>query len=181
MHVLMALAQEAADPTRLVLPEIDELIFGAVGFLIFFVVMAKLVFPNLRKALQAREQAIRGEMEKAEKTRLDAEEMMEEYRRQLADSRAQADRIIKEAQSAAEDVRRDIITRAEDEARGIVEKARSEAGLERDRMLADLRRQVADLSLAAATRVVQKELNDPEAQRQLVEQFISQVGEGSPN
>lgn len=184
MHILLRVAEEAAgaaDATRLVLPEIDELIWGTVAFLVFFVVMAKMVFPGMRKALKAREQAIRGELEKAEQARLDAEELMEEYRRQLADARAQADRIVKDAQAAAEDVRRDLVARADDEARQIVERARAEAGAERDRLLGQLRRDVADLSIQGAQRVVAKELADPEAQRQLVEQFIAQVGSMGSN
>ena len=177
MHILLAAAEEAGGgSTRLVLPEIDELIFGAVAFLVFFVVMAKLVFPGIRKALQAREQAIRSDLERAEQARQDAEEQREEYRRRLAEARAEADRIVKDAQAAAEDVRRDILARANEEAREIGEKARAESGLERGRLLTELRREVADLSLQAARRVVEKELADPEAQRQLVERFIADVG-----
>lgn len=186
MTVLFAIAQEAHDAgseaTRLVLPETDELIFGLAAFIVFFLIMAKIAYPAMRKGLQAREQAIRTQLEQAEQARLDAEEAAEEYRRRLADARGEADRIVKEAQQAAEDVRRDIVARADEEARGIVEKARAEAGQELDRALGELRRTVADLSLQAAARVLQQELSDPGAQRQLVDQFISQVGTiGSQN
>src|SRR5712692_5708458 len=105
--LILALAEKAPDATSLVMPKLDELIPAAIAFVVFFLVMAKIAFPALRKGLQAREAAIKGELEKAEQARLDAEELMEEYRRQLADARTQADRIIKDAQAAAEDVRKE--------------------------------------------------------------------------
>jgi F-type H+-transporting ATPase subunit b len=178
MHVLFAIAQESggSEASRLVLPEIDELIFALAAFLVFFAILAKVAFPALRKALNAREQAIKGELEKAEQARLDAEELMEQYRLQLADARSQADRVVRDAQTTAEDVRRDIVARAEEEARGIIEKARAEAAQERDRAFSEMRRQLADISLTAASRVVERELSDPDAQRQLVDQFIANVG-----
>lgn len=173
MYVL--LAQEAEGATRQVLPAPDEMIWGIVAFVIFFAVMAKLVFPSMRQALKAREDAVRGELERAEQARLDAEEQQEEYRRRLTEARSEADRIIREATEAAEEIRRERTQRAEEEARTIVERARADAAQERDRVMADLRRAMTDLSLEAAARVVGQELSDPEAQRRLVEDFISQT------
>jgi F0F1-type ATP synthase membrane subunit b/b' len=57
-----------------------------------------------------------------------------------------------------------------------VEKARTEAGQERDRAFAELQRTIADLSLEAARRVIEQELSDEGAQRQLVERFIASAG-----
>src|SRR4051794_29348605 len=112
MHVLFLLAQEAgADPTRLVLPEKDELIFGAFAFLILFLALWKFAFPALRKGLEAREQAIRGELERAEQSRLEAESKREEYDRLIADARAEADRIVSEANESIEATRRERIAR----------------------------------------------------------------------
>lgn len=178
---LFLLAQEHAPETgggatRVVLPEIDELIFGAIAFFVLLFVLARIAFPALRKGLDAREQAIRSELERAEQARLESEQKREEYERQLADARGEADRIIREAGEAAEGVRRDRIDRAEEEARQIIEKARQDANQERNRAFADLQRVMADISIEAATRVLNKELSDPTAQRQLVEQFIADSG-----
>jgi F-type H+-transporting ATPase subunit b len=175
MHALMLLAQEGGESTRIVLPEIDELIFGAIAFFALLALLSRVAFPALRKGLQQREQAIRSELERAEQARLESEQKREEYERQLADARAQADRIIREATEAAEGVRRERIARAEEDARQVMEKARQDAAQERQRAFADLQRVMADISIEAATRVLNKELSDPGAQRQLVEQFISEA------
>lgn len=178
---LWLLVQEHApeaggDATRLVLPEIDELIFGAIAFFALFALLSRVAFPALRRGLQAREDAIRSELERAEQARLEAEQKREEYERQMADARSEADRIIREAAETAEGVRRERVDRAEEEARQIIDKAREDAEQEKHRAFADLQRMVADISIEAATRVLNKELSDPGAQRQLVEQFIAEAG-----
>ena len=178
MKVLLLAAEagaEAEHATRVVLPATNELIFGAIAFAVLFLLLWRVAFPALRKGLEQREQAIRSELERAEQARLEAEQRREEYDAQLAKAREEADRIVSEATAAAENARRDRITKAEDEARQIVEKARADAAGERDRAFAELRSQLADISLEAATRVLGKELSDPQAQRQLVEQFIAQT------
>ncbi|HVE91115.1 MAG TPA: F0F1 ATP synthase subunit B [Actinomycetota bacterium] len=180
MNLLLLAAEEAGEGgLRVVLPLMDELIVGTFAFLVFLAVMYKLVFPNMRKALRAREDAIRGELERAEQARLDSEEQREQLRRQLADARGQADQILRDETAAAEQVRRDIIAKAEEEARQIVARARTDAEGERDRAFGDLRSQMAEISIEAARRVVERELSDPAAQRTLVDQFIASVGSGS--
>jgi ATP synthase F0 subunit b len=125
MGVLLIASEHEA--TRVVLPKLDELIWGAVAFVIFFIILSKFAFPALQKALREREDGIRGELERAEQVRLDAEEQREEYRQRLAEARAESDRIIREANETAEQVRRERTERAEEEARQIVERARQEA------------------------------------------------------
>jgi len=176
MHAVLFLAAAEPSSTGLVLPKVDEFIWALIAFVILFAVLAKLAFPALRKGLEAREQAIRGELERAEQSRLEAEQKREEYDRRIADARNEADRIVREATESAEAVRRERTSKAEDEARQIIDKARADAATERERAFADLQRTVADLSLEAARRVLEQELSDPEAQRQLVERFIQTTG-----
>jgi F-type H+-transporting ATPase subunit b len=179
---LLLLAQEHAPEaaeggaTRVVLPEIDELIFGAIAFFLLLFILSKVAFPALRKGLAEREQAIRSELERAEQARLETEAKREEYERQIADARGEADRIMREATEAAEGVRRERVAKAEEEARSIIEKARADASQERERAFAELQRTVADLTLEASRRVLEQELANPEAQRQLVERFIATAG-----
>jgi F-type H+-transporting ATPase subunit b len=179
---LLLLAQEHAPEaggdaaTRLVLPEIDELIWGVIAFGILFFALSKFAFPALRKGLEAREQAIRSELERAEQARLEAETKREEYDRRIAEARSEADRIVREATEQTEVLRRERLEKAEDEARQLIEKARQEASQERDRAFAELQRTIADLTLDAAQRVIEQELSDPAAQRRLVESFIASAG-----
>jgi F-type H+-transporting ATPase subunit b len=171
MHVMLLAAADNA--TRIVFPATDELIWGGLAFLVVLLLLSRVAFPALRKGLEARQDAIRSELERAEQARLEAEQKREEYERRIAEARQEADRIIHEATEASEGVRRERIAKAEEEARQIVEKARADAAGERDRAFAELRASLADISIEAASRVLGKELSDPQAQRQLVEQFIA--------
>jgi F-type H+-transporting ATPase subunit b len=173
MHVMLLAAADNA--TRIVLPEIDELIWGGIAFLVVLVLLSRVAFPALQKGLQARSDAIRSELERAEQARLEAEQKREQYERQIADARQEVDRLIHEATEAAETLRRERLAKAEEEAHQIVEKARLDAAGERERAFAELKTKLADISIEAAARVLQKELSDPAAQRQLVEQFIAQT------
>jgi F-type H+-transporting ATPase subunit b len=161
--------------TRIVFPAPDELIWGGIAFLVVLVLLSRVAFPALRKALQARQDAIRNELERAEQARLEAEQKREQYERQIADARQEVDRLIHEATEAAETLRRERLAKAEEEAHQIVEKARLDAAGERERAFAELKTKLADISIEAAARVLQKELSDPAAQRQLVEQFIAET------
>ncbi len=167
---------EEADPTRLVFPAVDELIWGTIAFAILFIALWKFAFPARTKGLEAREQAIRSELERAEQARLEAESKREEYDRRIAEARTEADRITREAAEQTEALRRERLEKAEEEARQLIEKARTEAGGERDRAFAELQRTIADLTLEAARRVIDQELSNPDAQRQLVESFIASTG-----
>lgn len=169
----LLLAQEDGGASRVVLPAPDELIFGTIAFFAFFLLMQKKVFPALRATLAAREQAIRDDLSKAEQTRTEAEADREAIRAELAQGHSRADDIVRTETAAAEARGKEIVARAEREASEIVAKAREEALSEKGRVFADLRSQVADLSLDAAQKVLQKELSDPAAQRALVDEFIS--------
>ncbi|MGH2723901.1 MAG: F0F1 ATP synthase subunit B [Actinomycetota bacterium] len=178
---------EAAEEHNPLIPEIDELIPGAIAFLIVFLVLAKYAFPRINQGLRQRSDKIQGDLEKAEKARTEAETQLGRYEEQLRDARAEAGRIIDEARKTAESMRRDLLARAEDESRQVVERAQEEIRAERDRAFEGLRRQVGELSVELAARVVGESL-DRERQLRLVEGYIEDVarmgggnGHGQPS
>jgi F-type H+-transporting ATPase subunit b len=164
--------QEAPNP---ILPEANELIWGGLSFAIVFILLAKFAFPALKQAIAGREEAIRGDLEAAERARTDAESVRSRYEQQLADARVEAGTIIEEARSAAEQVRRDIVARAEGEADEIRSRAQADIAIQRERALAELRNDVAAMSIDLAEKIVERNL-DRDTQMALVESFINQVG-----
>lgn len=174
---MLALVLRAAeeDPSRFVLPKSDELIWGSIAFLILFVALAKVAFPAINKILQARAEKIRSGLESAERSKVEADRTLEQYRRQLADARAEAQRIVDEAKKTGEALRADIASRAQREAEEIRQRAQAEAGREREQAFQSLRETVGDLSIRLATKVVEQELADPKAQRALVQRMIDEL------
>jgi F-type H+-transporting ATPase subunit b len=159
----------------LITPAVPEMIWGGLAFLIVFLLLVKFAFPALKKGVKAREEKIRTDLEAAETARQEAEEERAKYQKSLADARGEANRIVEEAREAAERVRQDTIARAEADAAEIRSRASEDIGLARDRAMADLRSQVADISIELAEKIVERNI-DRSTQEQLIESYISSVG-----
>src|SRR5947207_664376 len=113
-------AEKAPDPTRFVLPHGVELFWGTVAFVILFGVLYKVAFPSINKMLAERQNKIRSGLEAAEQSKVEADRLLEQYRRQLDEARGDAQKIIEEAKRTAESLRQDLVQRAEREAQDIV-------------------------------------------------------------
>ena len=162
-------------------PQTSELIVGFIAFTILFFFMLKWVLPRFRKVLAERSQLILGEMEKAESTRSEADQVLAEYRESLAGARDESNRIIEEARKTADQLRRDIQAKAEQESQATVAHAQEEIRAERDRVFAELRTQVGDIAVELAGRVVGQSL-DKSTHERLIDEYIDQVasnGNGS--
>lgn len=159
----------------LLLPATEELIAGIIAFSIVFFFVWKWGIPVLNTALEARQQAINSQLEAAEAAKVEAESLLADYERQVANAKAEATQIVEDARGAADEVKTGIVERAEAEAEQIKERAQDELLAERERVAGELRRQVADLSLDVAERVVGLSLDD-ESQRELVDRYIDELG-----
>jgi F-type H+-transporting ATPase subunit b len=159
-------------------PAVGELVVGLLAFLVLFFFTWKWVIPQFKKVLEERREKIQGEMERAETTRNEADELLEEYRKQLAGARDDANKIIGEARATAEQLRRDLQSRAEEESQAIVARAQEEIRAERDRTFQELRAQVGSIAVEIAGRVVGASLDEGTHQR-LIDEFIDEVASGA--
>ena len=159
----------------LLLPAPEELIAGIIAFAIVFFFVWRWAGPALSKTLEARQQEIAAEYESAEKAKVEAESLLNDYRTQLAGANTEAEQIVADARDQGDALKADIVARAETEAGQIKARAQDEVEAERARIAGDLRRQVADLSLDVAERVVGESI-DAERQRELVDRYIDDLG-----
>ncbi len=173
LPLVLAVTEGPGEELQL-LPDFPELIWGFVAFSILMAFMFWKVFPTLNATLDERGARIQGQIEQAETVRGEAEQLRTQYEAQLADSRAEANRIVEEAKQTAESLRRDIVAKAEDEAAQRLEKARADVDAERDRVLQELRTQVGVMSVALASRIVEREL-DPATHASLVDEYIQDL------
>jgi F-type H+-transporting ATPase subunit b len=163
--------QEAPNP---LLPETNEIIWGALGFIVVFFFIAKFGLPQMRQAMNARTEKIRGDIQAAEDQRSEADTVLSEYRAQLNDAKSEAGRIIEEARQAADQIKRDQEARLQDELAELRTRAIADIDGAKSQAMNDLRGEVAQLAIGAAETVVQRNL-DPATQTQLVEDYINQV------
>ena len=164
--------QKAPSP---LLPAKNEIIWGSAAFIVLLFAMWKFGVPAVKNMEQAREDRIRNDLEGAESAKAEAEAEKAQYLAQIADAKNEAGRLIEEARQAAETVRADLIARAESEANDIRARAQADIANQRNQAMAQLRTDVASLSIDLAGRIVERNL-DSDTNRQLVDSFIDQVG-----
>ena len=180
LSVVMTAAEEGAEGTEApnpILPETNEIIWGTIAFVILLIGMWKFAFPAVTKMMNDRTERIRANLDNAERVKAEAQEILVEYQRQLADAKNEANRIIEEARQTADQLRRDLMTRAEAEVADLRARNREEIEAAKARTMAELRSEVSGLAIDLAEKVVAQNL-DRQTNTALVERFIAEV-EGS--
>ena len=141
------------------------------------VILGKFAWGPILGAVEAREKGIQSALDEAAQRNDEAAKLLEEHRQQLAEARRQANDLIAEGKAAGESVRKDIEEKARAEAQAIVERARADIERERDQALEALRRESVQLALAAASRLIDENL-DQAKDREIVERYLSGLGQG---
>ena len=146
-------------------------------FLIMLAILAKWVWPPLRKVAEARQRLIEEQITKAEEARREAEEHLKQAAERLEDARKQAQEVIAGASRAAEQVREELKEKGEAEAKRLVEAARRDIEAARRAALESVRSEVGDMVIEATRKVVGEAL-DVRAHKKLIDEAIREVAAG---
>ena len=152
------------------------LVFGLYFLLVMFV-LTRWVYTPVINALETRQKKIAQGLEDARvaaEARANAEK---EAAKIVAEAQSEANKRVAEAAGRADKAAKDITAAAEEERAHVLKTAQEEAAFERNRILGDLRGQVAALAIAAANKVIGEAL-DEQRQRRLIEEFFSGVKAG---
>ena len=141
-------------------------------FLGLLYVLKRFAWPPLLKATVDRERRIQKLLDEAELRNKQAQSLLEEHQRLLAESRTKAHAMIVEAKQIAEKERAVAMERTLQEQQQLLERARRDIAGERDRAIAELRQEAVDLSLAAASKLIGQRLTS-ETDRKLVEEYLA--------
>ncbi|HYU18542.1 MAG TPA: F0F1 ATP synthase subunit B [Chloroflexota bacterium] len=141
------------------------------NFLLLIFLLSRFLYRPVVGMLDDRQRRIRESMERAEQVRLAAERAEQERQAQLAEARRQIQELLTQATQMAERIQSDARRDAHEQAQRIVERAKQEAEAERAQSMAELRREVANLAVMAAERVISRSLDD-QTHRQLVQEFL---------
>ena len=154
--------------------DVWKLGFQVVNFLILLYLLNRFLFKPVLARLDERNATISKGLEDAETAARDRELARAEREAAVAEARKEANEMIARANKIAEDTRNEILTEARTEAEKVSTRAREEIVAEKDKAMAELRAQVAELALAAAGKLVRREMDDP-TQRRLVEEFLAEA------
>ena len=143
------------------------LVFG-----LLLVVLWRLGWPALLKSVEDRERRIQQQLDEAERARAEAARLLEEHKRTIGNAKAEAQEILAKAQALAQKEREGQLARTREEQDQILERARREIDAEKEKALLALRREAVDLSIAAASKLIEAKL-DTDANRRLVMEYLS--------
>jgi F-type H+-transporting ATPase subunit b len=152
------------------LPAVTSLVV----FTIFFLVLAKKVWPTILKGLDDRQNKIREEIESAEEARAKADAALKEYEESLASARKEAAETIAQAKADAKAVADDLRSRNEADLAEMKERATRDIAAAKRAAITELHGEAATLAAEIATRILKREIS-AEDQRQLVEESLQQL------
>jgi F-type H+-transporting ATPase subunit b len=156
-------------------------IVSALNFILFFALIWTFALKPVSKMLSDRKTRIEQGLKDADQARRDRENAETERVAALTEARREANDIINRAQKVAQETRDADIAATREELERIRVRAASDIEAEKQRAIGELRAEVADLALAAASRVVGESMND-DRQRRLVEEFLQEAAvDGSKN
>jgi F-type H+-transporting ATPase subunit b len=155
------------------------LIFQVINFLLLLYLLNRFLFKPLLARMDERGEKIAKGLEDAETAARDRELARAEREAAVSEARREAAEMLARANKIAEDTRKEILDQARSEAEKVTARAREEIVAEKDRAMAEIRGQVADLALAAAGKLVRHEMDGP-TQRRLVEEFLAEVQPAKP-
>jgi F-type H+-transporting ATPase subunit b len=151
------------------------IIWTVVIFVILLALLWRLGYPALLRMVEERERRIQKQLDDAEKANAEAQRLLEEHRKQIATARAEAQEILAKAKAVSQKERETLLAKAREEYDALLARARKDIDAEKEKAIQALRREAVDLSIAAASRVIEANL-DSDANRRLVSEFLESLG-----
>jgi len=159
--------------------QINLMFWTLVIFLLLFWILKRYAFPVILSSVEAREKALEEAIDAAKRDRDEAARLLAEQKAQIEGARGESQKIIAEAREIAEKLRADTLEKTRQEQQEMLARARRDLAAEREKAVAQLRREAVDLAIAGASKVVEENL-DSDKNRKIVETFLASLAAESP-
>ena len=146
----------------------------AITFGLLIIVLGKFAWGPILAMIETREKTIGDAIESAKLARAEAEKASAEMRTNLERARAESAEMVRKNQAEVAAAKAELMAAARKDADDLLAQARKTISEERRQAVAELRGQVVDIAMQAASRLVQMNM-DPARQKQLVEEFVAQL------
>jgi F-type H+-transporting ATPase subunit b len=175
------LADSSTASTNPLLPTWPEFIVGTILFFAIFGILAKVFLPRVQQMLAERTEQIEGGLARSEEAQTEAQQLLDQYRQQLADARHEASRLREEAREQGAQIIADMREQAQAEARRVTEAAQAQIQAERQQALTALRTEIGTLATELASRIVGESLEDTARQGRMVDRFLDELEQQVPS
>jgi F-type H+-transporting ATPase subunit b len=149
------------------------LVAQTVNFVVLMLLLKMFVYKPVLNMLDQRRARIEEGLNAAQQGQASAAEAEKTAQAELDTARREGQNIVQNAQQAAQRLQEEGRAAAAQQTEAMLERARSEIGLERDQAIAELRREFADLTIAAAEKIIGQSL-DRSAHQRLIEQALAE-------
>ena len=149
------------------------LIAQLIGFAILLGVMRMIAYKPVMRMMDQRSERIREGLEAAERMKEQAAQADVTVQKRLEEARQEGQGLISQAQQISNRMQEEARQQAQAEGESLLSRARNEIALERDEAIAQIRREFADLTIAAAEKVIGQSL-DKKAHERLIEEVLAQ-------
>ena len=149
-------------------------VWSLVTFLVLVAALFFFAYKPLIRMAKARQDSINEAITEAEKLRADADDLLANYKQQLAEAREEAGAILDRARKAGENTKAEALVEARAEAEATLAKAREQIERDTNQALQKIREEVADLTVAATAKVARSSLSG-EDQLRLIQEAINDI------
>ena len=172
--VLAASEGKDSGGSFLVSPGLGLMIWTLIAFFVSMLILQRFAFPRIADALEKRSRLIQDSIDHAEKTRAEADELLEEYRARLKEAREQAEDIVARAKKSGDSAKAEAIEEGREKREELLASAKKDIEAETRRSLEQIRKEVAELTIIATEKVARKSL-DADDQKRLIEEALAEV------
>jgi F-type H+-transporting ATPase subunit b len=169
LHLTLLQEEHASGPLTV---EGGLMLWTIVVFILLLAILKRFAWPAILGAVEAREKALEEQLASAARNREEASALLAEHKKLVAEAKSQAHAVVAEARTLAEKERALALEKTKQEQVELLARARREIATERDRAVAQLRREAVDLSLAAASKLIGERLTS-DTDRKLVTDYLS--------
>ncbi len=144
-------------------------------FILLYFLLKKFAWKPILNAVDDREEGIKNALEEAENARKEIQNLTADNERILKEARIERDAMLKEAREMKESMITDAKDEAKAQATKVIDQAKTTIEAEKHAAIAEIKNQVAELSLGIAEKVMRSELSDKNKQIKLVEDMLKEV------
>lgn len=159
----------------LIEPAVGLIFWTTITFVLLLVLLGKFAWKPILAAIKTREQGIEDALQSAEKALNDMRELKSNNEKILAEARAERDNLLKEARDTKDAIIAEAKAKSQSEADRILSSAREQITNEKNAAVAELKNQVATLSIEIAEKILRSELSSDEKQKALVNNLMKDV------
>jgi len=154
---------------------IGTVVWSSIAFLVVVFLLAKLAWKPILASIKEREDSIDDALKAAGKAREEMANLTKSNEALLNEARAERDGMLKDARSTKDQIIADAKERAEVEYNKILTSAKDAIRQEKASAIAEIKEQVATLSIEIAERVIREELKSDEKQKQLIDKYLQEA------